>query len=96
MPLAQILYTAYTKSICVKRMMHRKYLIGSIWAIAVGTVLAYIGTELWKMVQWLTIGYYIAVGLTWGGGAVIVFGVFGLISTAILEYLDRKSSSITK
>jgi len=84
-------------------MKHRKSLFISIWIIATGVVLWISGSIVggmgiiyhaggWFSSGWyeLTWAYYLGVGLVWSGIIAIILGVFGIITTAIKEYLDRE------
>jgi hypothetical protein len=88
-------------------MKHRKALFVSIWVIAIGVVLLISGSVIggmgiiyhagaWFNPAWyeLTWAYYLGVALVWSGITAIVLGGFGIITTALKEYLDREKQKV--
>ena len=75
-------------------MKHRKSLLVSIWIVAVGIVLWIIGSVIrdtwaWAMNTNKNYMYYLGVGVMWTGVIALVFAVFGVITTVVMEYMDR-------
>ncbi len=84
-------------------MKHRKALFTSIWTIALGIALWISGQILggygiiyhagdWWNPSWyeLTWAFHLGAGLALFGIIVLILGVFGIITTAMKEYLDRE------
>jgi len=87
-------------------MKHRKALFVSIWTIALGIVLwisgqiiggygiIYHAGDWWNPSRYELIwAFRLVVGLVSFGVVVLILGVFGLITTAMKEYLDREPKS---
>jgi len=89
-------------------MKHRKALFISVWVIALGIVLWVSGQIIggqgiiyhaggWWNPSWyeLTWAFYLGVGLAWSGVIALILGVFGIVTTAMKEYLDREKEQST-
>lgn len=73
-------------------MKHRKALMGSIWAIALGVILWVSALFPYQLYE-LAWSHYLVVGLAWAGTITIILGIFGLTTTVLKEYLDRREEA---
>ena len=84
-------------------MKHRKALLVSIWILAIGITLFIISPYVVQLGMiyhaggWFSSGYYeytwvafFGVALFWGSIVTAICGVFGLVTTVILELTDEK------
>ena len=69
-------------------MKNRTSLIATIWVIAVGIILWIVGSQIGGMFAAQTTMNYVGFGIMWAGIVLLILGVFGVITTAIMEYLD--------
>ncbi len=65
---------------------HRQSLIASIWSIGVSLALVIVGSQVGNMFVKGSTGNYVGLGMLWMGIIVLIFGVFGLIVSAVREY----------
>ena len=86
-------------------MCMKKYLIASIWVIAVGIILWLCGSIIGGMGiifdigKWFSAGhtltYDVAIGLVWGGIILFIVGVFGIATSLLRGHLDKQQKKVT-
>jgi len=82
----------------------QRYLIASIWVIAVGIILwvcALIigGVGTFDIGKWFSTGhtltYTVAIGLVWGGIILFIFGIFGIATSFLKGQPDKQEKKAT-
>jgi len=81
-----------------------KYLIASIWVIAVGFILWLCGSiiggigVIFDIGKWFSAGhaltYDVAIGLVWGGIILFIIGVFGVVTALLKGHLDKGQKKV--
>ena len=83
----------------------KKYLIASIWVIAVGIILWLCGLIIgggmgvfYDIGTWFDAGhtmtYNVAIGLVWGGIILFIVGVFGIVTSLLKGHLDKGQKKV--
>jgi hypothetical protein len=82
-----------------------KYLIASIWVIAVGIIFWICGWIIGGMgvfsdlSKWFSAGhtltYDVAIGLVWGGIILFIVGVFGIVTSLLKGHSDKQQKKAT-
>jgi hypothetical protein len=82
----------------------KRYLIASIWVIAVGTILWLCGSIIGGMGiifdidKWFSAGhtltYDVAIGLVWGGLILFIVGAFGIVTSLLKGHLDKQQKKV--
>jgi hypothetical protein len=77
-----------------------KYLIASIWVIAVGIILWLCGSIIggwgtfWDVNKWFSAGHTltddVGIALIWGGIILFIIGVFGIVTSLIRGHSDNQ------
>jgi hypothetical protein len=85
-------------------MRMKKYLIASIWVIAVGIILLVCGLiiggmgVIFDIGNWFAAGhiltYDVAIGLVWGGIILFIVGVFGIVTSLLKGHLDKGQKKV--
>ena len=85
-------------------MCMKKYLIASIWVIAVGIIFLVCGLiiggmgVIFDIGNWFAVGhiltYDVAIGLVWGGIILFIVGVFGIITALLKGHLDKGQKKV--
>jgi hypothetical protein len=80
-----------------------KYLIASIWVIAVGIILWICGsiiggmTTFFDIRKWFSAGhtltYDVAIALVWGGIILFIFGVFGIATSLLRGHMVKQQKT---
>jgi hypothetical protein len=82
----------------------QRYLIASIWVIAVGTILWLCGliiggTGTFDIGKWFSTGHTlinnVAIGLVWGGIILFIFGAFGIATSFLRGRPDKQEEKVT-
>jgi hypothetical protein len=81
----------------------KRYLIASIWVIAVGAILWLCGSIIGGMEiifdinNWFSAGhattYYVAIGLVWGGLILFIVGAFGIVTSVIRGHPEKEQKT---
>ena len=82
----------------------KKYLIASVWVIAVGIILWLCGLiiggmgVIFDMGTWFDAGhiltYNVAIGLVWGGIILFIIGLFGIVTALLKGRLDKGQKKV--
>jgi hypothetical protein len=82
----------------------KKYLIASIWVIAVGIILGLCGLiiggtgVIFDIGKWFAAGhtmtYNVAIGLVWGGIILFIIGVFGIVTALLKGHPDKGQKKV--
>jgi hypothetical protein len=82
-----------------------KYMIASIWIIAIGAILLLCGSIIGGMGTFLDIGnwfsashtltYDVAIVLVWGGIILFIVGAFGIATSLLRGHLDKEQKNVT-
>jgi hypothetical protein len=82
----------------------QRYLIASIWVIAVGTILWLCGLIIggigtFDIGKWFSTGhtlvYNVAIGLVWGGIILFIVGAFGIATSFLRGNPDKQQEKVT-
>ena len=86
-------------------MRMNKYLVASIWVIAVGVIFWLCGLIIGGMGTFLDIGnwfsadhtftYDVAIGLVWGGIILFIVGAFGIATSLLRGHQDKQQKNVT-
>jgi len=82
----------------------QRYLIASIWVIAVGTILLLCGliiggTGTFDIGNWFSSSHSlvdnVAIGAVWGGIVLFIFGLFGIATSFLKGRPDKQEEKVT-
>jgi hypothetical protein len=85
-------------------MCMQRYLIASIWVIAVGIILWLCGLIIggigtFDVGKWFSAGhtltYNVAIGLVWGGIILFIIGIFGIATSFLKGQPDKQEEKAT-